>query len=266
MKSKEKKNQVALLYIGGIGLVVCFLLLEMLPLQILPIGAGMLLSLVLLIKGLCDFISSRITEIVGSEIESLQSGNDLEELTKINKATFMRVKKLNSDVEEVLDRSGMSKEEMERCNQILSDEIAKRQMCIANIQIKRNMENTDALLNSNDKILGQFSQISRMVQKNALETEISRKEPEQFIADEPEPVAVSEPVMAEEPEIAVEPEPEVPEEPVIIEEPEMVAESGPEEEPVTQEEIVPEDSIEIIDEDPNRQMTAEEIAALFNGL
>lgn len=297
-----KKGKTVLLYAGGIGIVVFSLILIIKPTLIIPMGVLMVVSMILLIKGFCDFISAKLEEIVGNKLESLTSDTSLDELAKINKATFMRVKKLNSDVEEVLNRSGMSKAEMEECNRLLSDEIAKRQMCIANIQIKRNVENTDALLNSNDKILGQFNQITRIVQKSVLEAEISKKE---------EPVAEYEPIQAveyepiqeeyetpvEESVVAEELEEAPMEEPVVAEE---LEESPVIEEPLAEEEkiystLIPEDSIEIMDDeveqiseevfaeevaepeatqpmealvadDPNKKMTAEEIAALFNNL
>lgn len=244
-KDEKKKNKSVLLYAGSIGIVL-FSLAEVYVFSttpeklamVIPFGILMVLAMVLFVKGFCDFISSKLNEIVSEKIEGMNKALDVspEELMKINKATFMRVKKLNADMKEVLERSGMSKAEMEECNRLLSDEIAKRQMCIANIQIKRNVENTDALLNSNDKILGQFNQITRIVQKSALEAEISQKE-----------------------NASLEPE--------IKETPEEISA------------LIPEDSIEIIvdddpveevstpvENDPNKQMTAEEIAALFDSL
>lgn len=237
-RKNGEKTKCALLYAGGVGLAVSVVVLVAFPKLVLPAGVLMVLFVVLMIKGFCDFVSTKLENIVGNRLEKLSSDTSLDEIARIHKATFMRVKKLNSDVEEVLDRSGMSREEMAECNRILSDDIAKRQMCIANIQIKRNVENTDALLNSNDKILGQFSQITRMVQKHELEAEISRKDQDT--------------------------------------EKESENEAGTESETVK---MIPEDSIEIIDDfpeslqetdnnedDPGRQMTPEEIAALIDSL
>lgn len=253
-KNNNKKTKSVLLYIGGVGMVLCAAAVILRPQSVIPAGVLAVVFVILQIKGFCDFVSGKLEEIVGKKLDNLSADTSLQELADINKATYMRIKKIDEEVGEVLDRSGMSRAEMEECNRHLSDEIAKRQMCIANIQIKRNAENTDALLNSNDKILGQFGQVTRIVQKSALEAEISRKE---------EPVYEAEEIM-----------------------PEPVPEPLPEVMPEAVQEVIPEDSIEILDdmedveeieeietiedtektEDPNRQLTAEEIAAMFENM
>lgn len=243
-----------------------------------------------------------------------------EELLQIEKATYMKSKKISGQVgEELAEVVGKVnetvigiREDMAHVQQKQSEELYKRQMSIANVQIKRNRENMSAMLNSNDHMievmdqklaaltnLDAYAQAVSEVQQSVAElyklcekiAENQAKAPVSEPAPEivPEPVGVNiEPlpkevvenltesesvpgiqdleseIVEQEPEPApeAEPEPEIVEpEPEIVEpEPEVAAEIQ-EPEPELEPASVPEMS-----GDPNRQLTAEEIAALFSGI
>ena len=226
-----------------------------------------------------------------------------EEMLQINKATYMKAKKISGQMSEASetpteDAAGTFqeiadeiREDMEQIQQKQSEELYKRQMSIANVQIKRTQESMNSMLKANKQTMAaieeKLAEISESDSYGAAITEVQRSVQELYelcekIAEaqanaptpvltavdpepisEPEPMPESEPIPEPEPEPEPIPEPEPEPEPMPEPEPEPMPEPEPELMPEPEPEPAPE--LEVSG-DPNHQMTAEEIAALFGNL
>lgn len=236
-----------------------------------------------------------------------------EEMLQINKATYMKTKKISGQMdEEPADAAGEFHETADEIRKDIAymlrkqnEELYKRQMSIANVQIKRIHENVAAMLDFNEQIREEIEEkldmMSGLDSYGAAITEIRESVQELYelcekIAEEqanvPAPILAAEPEPVYEPESEIEYEPE----PIIEAESEPIGvnieppleevleniddseiEAMPESEPEVEDpEPTPELEPELIMEsepepapmpeisgDPNRQMTAEEIAAMF---
>lgn len=197
-----------------------------------------------------------------------------EEMLQISKATYMKTKKISTQVsgepvditETINGIAAEIREDMASILQKQMEEINKRQMSIANAQVKRNREDMSVVLNSNKQMAeainrklesisgsGTNSEAIEDVQKSIRELyELCEK-----IASEPMGVNI-EPLPKEVLENVTEPEIET-----------MIEEINPE--PIV-EEAAPEPIVEPAEPEPqtsgdaNRQLTPEEIAALFNNV
>lgn len=288
----------------------------------------LLASAILLCAAIIVFVFL-LVKTLGQKLMAQEATND--EMLQIMKATYMKTKKLSGQVNEELENVSQAvqstvtgiRDDMAHVQQKQSEELYKRQMSIANVQIKRNQENMSAMLNSNDHVIDTIEEkingITNMnVQdysgaieevKSSVESlyklceEIAAMKAEPIITEAPvkagsqpipEPVSEAEPAQDPVPEAepVAEPEPEIsddffgvdieplPEEiveeilekreftePEVMPEPEPIPEVIPEPEPVAEPESEPEPVVlPEMDGDPNRQLTAEEIAALFNSL
>ena len=223
-----------------------------------------------------------------------------EEMLQINKATYMKAKKISGQIsgqtreEPAEDTAGILREiaeeiceDVAQIQQKQNEELYKRQMTIANVQIKRTQESMASMLNSNKQIMAAIEEsLGAMSESNAYEpaiTEVQRSIQELYElcekiaeaqANAPAPVLTA--ALGPEPEIESELEPEIefelePEiefelEPESMPEPEIldeIEELSPEPKPEPEADPVSESEVS---GDPNHQMTPEEIAALFGNV
>ncbi len=317
---KKKGGESPFLYICGIASVFLFLLqIYYIFYEKQKISLIVVLSFLLAVA-VGGFIYTWKAAVF-QKLEELQNLN--EEMLLVGKATYMRMKNISnqktSDEEEsVKEIIAGIRDDIDYMQKKQSEEIYKRQMAIANIQIKRNQEHTEAMLDSNAHMIemieqkleelasicqelketGSFAELDQSDYISVTELEEGYEpepevelEPEVEIEPEIEPEPEAEPELevkiepeiemepeAElEPEVEIEPEPEVEIEPEIEMEPEVEIEPEIEMEPEVEiePEAEPEPEVELESEaeveaepepSPNRQLTAEEIAALFNNL
>lgn len=216
-----------------------------------------------------------------------------EELLQIEKATYMKSKKISGQVgEELAEVVGKVnetvtgiREDMAHVQQKQSEELYKRQMSIANVQIKRNQENMLAMLNSNDHMievmeqklaalsnLDAYAQAVSEVQQSVAELyklceQIAENQAKAPVLEpapenrEIEPEIVSEPVG-----VNIEPLPKEVVENLTESEPAPEITPEPEPEPIAEEPEPEPAAMPEMSGDPNRQMTAEEIAAMFSAM
>ena len=214
---------------------------------------------------------------------------------KSEKASYLMLRKYFDEIEEKIEM-------LQKESRIPTEDIINAQKAIAKVVINRNKENADAIMSSNEQLVETFEQLENRLkesndfiiesQKNviyenlkdimekqqALSDSIKDMEirlsqaitanPIQFTAnvevpkqptDTPQAAPVMEPIP--EPVMEMIPEPVVEEattaEPVAVIEPEPVIEA-PVPEPVAEEAVA-----DTTNSDPNRQLSADEIAALF---
>ncbi len=144
-KVKAPQSQVAGLkiifasiFMGGSLLLDIYSMLNY-PSKVWLVGA---LSLVFVIA--VYFFSSSIMQL--KYISQDREDEMYDELFKSSKATYLMMKKYFDEIQEQLD-------DMEEKMGVPVEEIVNAQKGIAKISISRNKENTDALMNSNDKLL-----------------------------------------------------------------------------------------------------------------
>ena len=220
-----------------------------------------------------------------------------EEMLQINKATYMKAKKISGQMSEMPEEDAAGtfreiadeiREDVAQIQQKQSEELYKRQKAIASVQIKRIHENMAAMLDFNDQIreaieekLNTMSELDSCgaaiteIQSSVMElyelcekiAEAQANAPVPVLAAEPAPEIKYEPEPEPEIEYEPEPEPEIEYEPEPEFEPELIPEPEPEPEPEPIPESEPEPApMPEVSGDPNRQMTAEEIAALFSNV
>lgn len=210
---------------------------------------------------------------------------------KSEKASYLMLRKYFDEIEEKIEM-------LQKESKIPTEDIINAQKGIAKVVINRNKENADAIMSSNEQLMETFEQLESKLkesndfiiesQKNviyenlkdimekqqALSDSIKDMEirlsqaiaanPVQFTANVEMPrqltdVPQSAPVM----ETIPEPEPVVEE--AAIPEPEPVVEPSPVAEETVAQPAAEEASADASSSDPNRQLSADEIAALFAG-
>lgn len=201
-----------------------------------------------------------------------------ENIFKSEKASYLLLRKYFAEIEERLDK-------IEKNLELPKEEIISTQKAIAKVTISRNKENTDALMNSNDKLMEKIYNFEstleqaneRLLDRQKMLIENSNKD---FILKQQEletaikdaeieickeiikslgsmqlqaPVAEKIVVKEEEPEVIAEPEIMV--EAEVTSEPEIMVEAE-----VTSE---PDITVSPVSDNPNKMMTPEDIAALL---
>ncbi len=240
---KKNNNETnALLYISGIGTVL-FLIAEIYCIHAGQDSAVILTLGVILAAVAGVFIYSWKT-LIFQKLGKLQALN--EEMYQVDKATYMRMKRMADQVMSGVEESVKGvvtgiRDDLAYVQQKQSEELYKRQMCIANIQIKRNKENTEAMLSSNDhmieiieeivndkldEVLSEISSMTKAMMEAQTAVLQPAAEPEAEMMYEPEPETEPEPEIEPEAEMMYEPEPEI--EPAAESEAEMMYEPEPE--------------------------------------
>ena len=214
---------------------------------------------------------------------------------KSEKASYLMLRKYFDEIEEKI-------EILQKESKIPTEDIINAQKGIAKVVINRNKENADAIMNSNEQLMETFEHLENKLkesndfiienQKNVIydnlkdimekqqvlsdsikdmEIRLSQAitaNPIQFTANVEMPkqttdVPQSAPAMEAIPEPVVEEAAIAEPEPVAVIEPEPVIEA-PEPEPVVEPSPVAEEAVaDTTNSDPNRQLSADEIAALF---
>ena len=216
---------------------------------------------------------------------------------KSEKASYLMLRKYFDEIEEKI-------EILQKESKIPTEDIINAQKGIAKVVINRNKENADAIMNSNEQLMETFEHLENKLkesndfiienQKNVIydnlkdimekqqvlsdsikdmEIRLSQAitaNPIQFTANVEMPKQTTDapqsaPAMEAIPEPVVEEAAIAEPEPVAVIEPEPVIEA-PEPEPVVEPSPVAEEAVaDTTNSDPNRQLSADEIAALFAG-
>ena len=214
---------------------------------------------------------------------------------KSEKASYLMLRKYFDEIEEKIEM-------LQKESRIPTEDIINAQKAIAKVVINRNKENADAIMSSNEQLVETFEQLENRLkesndfiiesQKNviyenlkdimekqqALSDSIKDMEirlsqaitanPIQFTANvevpkQPTDAPQAAPVMEPIPEPVVDEAAIVEPEPVALIEPEPVTEA-PVPEPVVEPSPAAEEAVaDTTNSDPNRQLSADEIAALF---
>ena len=214
---------------------------------------------------------------------------------KSEKASYLMLRKYFDEIEEKI-------EILQKESKIPTEDIINAQKGIAKVVINRNKENADAIMNSNEQLMETFEHLENKLkesndfiiesQKNVIydnlkdimekqqvlsdsikdmEIRLSRAitaNPIQFTANVEMPKQMTDapqsaPAMEAIPEPVVEEAAIAEPEPVAVIEPEPVIEA-PEPEPVVEPSPAAEEAVaDTTNSDPNRQLSADEIAALF---
>ena len=285
----RKNNEDNSLFIGiGVGaifLVLAELFFIMAEIYYMLMGAGSLIVLIIsavLLLGTTGVFIYILKNVVIKKFDEQKLM--YEELLQINKATYMRMKRISDPAGEGATDEVASFREIvdEICKDIAymqrkqSEEIYKRQMSIANVQIKRIHENVAAMLDFNEQIRKEIEEkLNEMSEIDSYGEAIMELQGSvQELYDLCESIAEAQenaPVPAVETMTAPEPEVEEAEAEIEESEPELeaeVEELEPESE-VEEPEVEPEpESAPVLEVsgDSNRQLTAEEIAAMFNNV
>ena len=288
-KQKKAKIQVIfLILISTLVLLADFYAIINYPKEYMLIAAITVIFMICLWGVISGFFSL-------SAIKEDRREEQYDSIFKSEKASYLMLRKYFDEIEEKI-------EILQKESKIPTEDIINAQKGIAKVVINRNKENADAIMNSNEQLMETFEQLENKLkesndfiiesQKNVIYDnlkDIMEKQqvlsdsikdmeirlshaitanPIQFTAnvempkqtnDAPQSApameAIPEPIPVNEPEPVVE-IPHVPEpEPVseIPHVPEPVVEPGPAAEAVA----------DTTDSDPNRQLSADEIAALF---
>ena len=214
---------------------------------------------------------------------------------KSEKASYLMLRKYFDEIEEKIEM-------LQKESKIPTEDIINAQKGIAKVVINRNKENADAIMNSNEQLMETFEHLENKLkesndfiiesQKNVIydnlkdimekqqvlsdsikdmEIRLSQAitaNPIQFTANVEMPKQTTDapqsaPAMEAIPEPVVEEAAIAEPEPVAVIEPEPVIEA-PEPEPVVEPSPAAEEAVaDTTDSDPNRQLSADEIAALF---
>ena len=214
---------------------------------------------------------------------------------KSEKASYLMLRKYFDEIEEKIEM-------LQKESKIPTEDIINAQKGIAKVVINRNKENADAIMSSNEQLMETFEHLENKLkesndfiiesQKNVIydnlkdimekqqvlsdsikdmEIRLSQAitaNPIQFTANVEMPKQTTDapqsaPAMEAIPEPVVEEAAIAEPEPVAVIEPEPVIEA-PEPEPVVEPSPVAEEAVaDTTDSDPNRQLSADEIAALF---
>ena len=288
-KQKKAKIQVIfLILISTLVLLVDFYAIINYPKEYMLIAAITVIFMICLWGVISGFFSL-------SALKEDRREEQYDSIFKSEKASYLMLRKYFDEIEEKI-------EILQKETKIPTEDIINAQKLIAKVVINRNKENADAIMNSNEQLMETFEHLENKLkesndfiienQKNVIydnlkdimekqqvlsdsikdmEIRLSQAitaNPIQFTANVEMPKQTTDapqsaPAMEAIPEPVVEEAAIAEPEPVAVIEPEPVIEA-PEPEPVVEPSPVAEEAVaDTTNSDPNRQLSADEIAALF---
>ena len=288
-KQKKAKIQVIfLILISTLVLLADFYAIINYPKEYMLIAAITVIFMICLWGVISGFFSL-------SALKEDRREEQYDSIFKSEKASYLMLKKYFDEIEEKI-------EILQKESKIPTEDIINAQKGIAKVVINRNKENADAIMNSNEQLMETFEHLENKLkesndfiienQKNVIydnlkdimekqqvlsdsikdmEIRLSQAitaNPIQFTANVEMPKQTTDapqsaPAMEAIPEPVVEEAAIAEPEPVAVIEPEPVIEA-PEPEPVVEPSPVAEEAVaDTTNSDPNRQLSADEIAALF---
>ena len=288
-KQKKAKIQVIfLILISTLVLLADFYAIINYPKEYMIIAAITVIFMICLWGVISGFFSL-------SALKEDRREEQYDSIFKSEKASYLMLRKYFDEIEEKI-------EILQKDSKIPTEDIINAQKGIAKVVINRNKENADAIMNSNEQLMETFEHLENKLkesndfiienQKNVIydnlkdimekqqvlsdsikdmEIRLSQAitaNPIQFTANVEMPKQTTDapqsaPAMEAIPEPVVEEAAIAEPEPVAVIEPEPVIEA-PEPEPVVEPSPVAEEAVaDTTNSDPNRQLSADEIAALF---
>ena len=288
-KQKKAKIQVIfLILISTLVLLADFYAIINYPKEYMLIAAITVIFMICLWGVISGFFSL-------SALKEDRREEQYDSIFKSEKASYLMLRKYFDEIEEKI-------EILQKESKIPTEDIINAQKGIAKVVINRNKENADAIMNSNEQLMETFEHLENKLkesndfiienQKNVIydnlkdimekqqvlsdsikdmEIRLSQAitaNPIQFTANVEMPKQTTDapqsaPAMEAIPEPVVEEAAIAEPEPVAVIEPEPVIEA-PEPEPVVEPSPVAEEAVaDTTNSDPNRQLSADEIAALF---
>ena len=288
-KQKKAKIQVIfLILISTLVLLADFYAIINYPKEYMIIAAITVIFMICLWGVISGFFSL-------SALKEDRREEQYDSIFKSEKASYLMLRKYFDEIEEKI-------EILQKDSKIPTEDIINAQKGIAKVVINRNKENADAIMNSNEQLMETFEHLENKLkesndfiienQKNVIydnlkdimekqqvlsdsikdmEIRLSQAitaNPIQFTANVEMPKQTTDapqsaPAMEAIPEPVVEEAAIAEPEPVAVIEPEPVIEA-PEPEPVVEPSPVAEEAVaDTTSSDPNRQLSADEIAALF---
>ena len=288
-KQKKAKIQVIfLILISTLVLLADFYAIINYPKEYMLIAAITVIFMICLWGVISGFFSL-------SALKEDRREEQCDSIFKSEKASYLMLRKYFDEIEEKI-------EILQKESKIPTEDIINAQKGIAKVVINRNKENADAIMNSNEQLMETFEHLENKLkesndfiienQKNVIydnlkdimekqqvlsdsikdmEIRLSQAitaNPIQFTANVEMPKQTTDapqsaPAMEAIPEPVVEEAAIAEPEPVAVIEPEPVIEA-PEPEPVVEPSPVAEEAVaDTTNSDPNRQLSADEIAALF---
>ena len=288
-KQKKAKIQVIfLILISTLVLLADFYAIINYPKEYMLIAAITVIFMICLWGVISGFFSL-------SALKEDRREEQYDSIFKSEKASYLMLRKYFDEIEEKI-------EILQKESKIPTEDIINAQKGIAKVVINRNKENADAIMNSNEQLMETFEHLENKLkesndfiienQKNVIydnlkdimekqqvlsdsikdmEIRLSQAitaNPIQFTANVEMPKQTTDapqsaPAMEAIPEPVVEEAAIAEPEPVAVIEPEPVIEA-PEPEPVVEPSHVAEEAVaDTTNSDPNRQLSADEIAALF---
>ena len=288
-KQKKAKIQVIfLILISTLAILADFYAIINYPKEYMLIAAITVIFMICLWGVISGFFSL-------SALKEDRREEQYDSIFKSEKASYLMLRKYFDEIEGKI-------EILQKESKIPTEDIINAQKGIAKVVINRNKENADAIMNSNEQLMETFEHLENKLkesndfiiesQKNVIydnlkdimekqqvlsdsikdmEIRLSQAitaNPIQFTANVEMPKQTTDapqsaPAMEAIPEPVVEEAAIAEPEPVAVIEPEPVIEA-PEPEPVVEPSPVAEEAVaDTTDSDPNRQLSADEIAALF---
>ncbi|WP_306765315.1 hypothetical protein [Agathobacter rectalis] len=288
-KQKKAKIQVIfLILISTVVILADFYAIINYPKEYMLIAAITVIFMICLWGVISGFFSL-------SALKEDRREEQYDSIFKSEKASYLMLRKYFDEIEEKI-------EILQKESKIPTEDIINAQKGIAKVVINRNKENADAIMNSNEQLMETFERLENKLkesndfiiesQKNVIydnlkdimekqqvlsdsikdmEIRLSQAitaNPIQFTANVEMPKQTTDapqsaPAMEAIPEPVVEEAAIAEPEPVAVIEPEPVIEA-PEPEPVVEPSPVAEEAVaDTTNSDPNRQLSADEIAALF---
>ena len=288
-KQKKAKIQVIfLILISTLVILADFYAIINYPKEYMLIAAITVIFMICLWGVISGFFSL-------SALKEDRREEQYDSIFKSEKASYLMLRKYSDEIEGKI-------EILQKESKIPTEDIINAQKGIAKVVINRNKENADAIMNSNEQLMETFEHLENKLkesndfiiesQKNVIydnlkdimekqqvlsdsikdmEIRLSQAitaNPIQFTANVEMPKQTTDapqsaPAMEAIPEPVVEEAAIAEPEPVAVIEPEPVIEA-PEPEPVVEPSPVAEEAVaDTTDSDPNRQLSADEIAALF---
>ena len=287
-KQKKAKIQVIfLILISTLVLLADFYAIINYPKEYMLIAAITVIFMICLWGVISGFFSL-------SALKEDRREEQYDSIFKSEKASYLMLRKYFDEIEEKI-------EILQKESKIPTEDIINAQKGIAKVVINRNKENADAIMNSNEQLMETFERLENKLkesndfiiesQKNVIydnlkdimekqqvlsdsikdmEIRLSQAitaNPIQFTANVEMPKQTTDapqsaPAMEAIPEPVVEEAAIAEPEPVAVIEPEPVIEA-PEPEPVVEPNPAAEAVADTTNSDPNRQLSADEIAALF---
>ena len=278
-KQKKAKIQVIfLILISTLVLLADFYAIINYPKEYMLIAAITVIFMICLWGVISGFFSL-------SALKEDRREEQYDSIFKSEKASYLMLRKYFDEIEEKI-------EILQKESKIPTEDIINAQKGIAKVVINRNKENADAIMNSNEQLMETFEQLENKLkesndfiiesQKNVIYDNLKDiMEKQQVLSDSIKDMEIrlshaitANPIqftanveMPKQTNDAPQSAPamEAIPEPIPVNEPEPVVETPhvPEPEPVVEPSPAAEAVADTINSDPNRQLSADEIAALF---